>query len=542
MEDLVFISGHKNPDTDSICAAIGYAHLKRKRGVQAVPVRLGDISLETRFVLDYFGVPEPIFLDTVKRQVSDLDMDEVPGISPQITVKSAWNIMRKNNVKVLPVVDDAGKLLGVVTLSNITQKFMDAMDDSTLAASQTSLDNIAETINGRVLVRTREFRSTGRIHVAASNLVDLRAVLDPGDILITGQRQDVLEAAIAAQAGLIIHTCAEEPAEAITEAARNAGTAIIGTLSDTYTTARLINQSTPIRHVMTHEDLVVFEENDLIDDIRERMLKTRYRSYPVVDTNQHVKGFISRYHLISPRQKKVILVDHNERSQTVNGIEQAEILEIIDHHRLGDITTGNPIYFKNEPVGSTSTIIAILYEEAGLRPTRAIAGILCAAILSDTLQFVSPTCTHRDRLMAERLADNAGIDIAEFAREMFKAGSTLKGRRPIDIVRSDFKDYRLGKLRFGIGQVYTQDMETLAELRTEMLDHMEDICIREGFDSVMVLVTDVTRKGSELILTGPASEIVAQAFGKTIRDNSLFLEGVVSRKKQILPKLAQVVE
>ncbi len=542
MEDLVFISGHKNPDTDSICAAIGYTHLKRKRGVAAVAVRLGDISRETRFVLDYFGVPEPIFLDTVKRQVSDLDMDEVPGVSPHITVKTAWNIMRKNNVKVLPVVDDAGKLQGLVTLSNITQKFMDAVDDSTLGASQTSLDNIAETINGRVLVRGPVFHSTGRIHVAASNLADLRAALEPGDILITGRRQDVLEAAIAGQVGLVIHTCAEEPGEDVLEAARKSDTAIIGTLADTYTTARLINQSTPIRHVMTHEDLVVFEENDLIDDIKERMLKTRYRSYPVVDTNHHVKGFISRYHLISPRQKKVILVDHNERSQTVNGIEQAEILEIIDHHRLGDITTGNPIFFKNEPVGSTSTIIASLYEEAGLRPTRSIAGILCAAILSDTLQFISPTCTHADRLMAGRLAEIAGIDIAEFAQEMFKAGSTLKGRKPIDIVRSDFKDYRLGKLRFGIGQVYTQDRDTVSEIRTELLEHMEDICIREGFDSVMLLITDVTQKGSEVILTGPASEIVAQAFNKSIVNNSLYLEGVVSRKKQILPKLALVVE
>ena len=542
MEDLVFIFGHKNPDTDSVCAAIGYADLKRRRGVPAVPVRLGDISRETKFVLDFFEVPEPLYLDTVKRQVSDLDLDEVPGVSPHITVKTAWNIMRRNNVKVLPVVEESGKLAGVVTLSNITQKFMDAMDDSTLAASQSSLEDIAETISGRVLVANPRFASTGRIHVAASSLSDLKAILEPGDILIAGQREDVFEAAIEARVGLIIRTCGDQLPEAVLEAARTAGCAVIGTLSDTYTTARLLNQSAPIRHVMTHEGLVVFEENDLVDDIRERMLKTRYRSYPVVDVNGHVKGFVSRYHLITPRRKKVILVDHNEKSQTVNGIEQAEILEIIDHHRLGDITTGNPIYFKNEPVGSTSTIIAALYQEAGVRPPRNIAGILCAAILSDTLKFVSPTSTFLDKMTAERLADIAGIDIEEFALKMFSAGSSLKGRLPKDIVRSDFKDYRLGKLRFGIGQVYSQDRETLDLIRAELLEVMEDICIREGFDCVMLLVTDVGKKGSGVLMAGSACELVAQAFGQVIVDNGMYLDGVVSRKKQILPRLAVVVE
>ena len=542
MRDLVFVSGHRNPDTDSICAAIGYAELKRRRGVPAIPVRLGDVNRETRFVLDFFEVPEPLLLDTVKRQVSDLELDVVPIVSPHITVKAAWSLMRTHNVKVLPVVDDAEKLIGVVTLSNITQRFMDAMDESTLASSQTSLDDIASTINGQVLAGGPAFRSTGRIQVAASNLSDLRSVLEPGDILITGQREDVLKTAIQTGVGLIIHTCGGMPSEALLAESNAAGIALIHTLSDTYTTARLLNQSTPIRHVMTHTDLVVFGENDLVDDIREKMLKTRYRSYPVVDVNGRIKGFVSRYHLISPRRKKVILVDHNERSQTVLGIEQAEILEIIDHHRLGDITTGNPIFFKNEPVGSTSTIIATLYQEAGIRPARSIAGILCAAILSDTLHFVSPTCTHVDRLMAQRLAEIAGLDIEEFAQKMFNAGSSLLGRLPTDIVRSDFKEYKLGKLRFGIGQVYSQDREALEQLRVSLLEIMEDICIREGYDAVMLLMTDVGRKGSEALVTGGAAELVAQSLGETLKNNAMYLHGVVSRKKQIVPRLAVVLE
>lgn len=542
MRDLVFVSGHKNPDTDSICAAIGYAELKRRRGESAIPVRLGEVNRETRFVLDFFEVPEPVLLDTVKRQVSDLEYDMVPVVSPHITVKTAWNLMRTNNVKVLPVVDDTEKLIGVVTLSNITHRFMDAMEESTLAAGQTSLDDIAMTLNGQVLVGGTNFRSTGRIQVAASSLGDLKTILEPGDILITGNREDVLQLAIQTGVSLIIQTCGGTPSEATLRAAEAAGCGYVHTLADTYTTARLLNQSTPVRFVMTDTDLVVFGENDLVDDIRERMLKTRYRSYPVVDVNGRVKGFISRYHLISSRRKKVILVDHNERSQTVNGIEQAEILEIIDHHRLGDITTGNPIYFKNEPVGSTSTIIATLYQDAGLRPIRSIAGILCAAILSDTLHFVSPTCTHIDRLMAQRMAEIAGIDIDEFAQKMFNAGSSLLGREPVDIVRSDFKEYKLGKLRFGIGQVYSQDREALEELRVALLEIMEDICIREGYDSVMLLMTDVGRKGSEVLVTGGAAELVAQTLGASLKDNVMYLDGVVSRKKQIVPRLAVVLE
>ena len=542
MKDLVFVSGHKNPDTDSICAAIGYAELKRRRGQAAIPVRLGEVNRETRFVLDFFEVPEPLLLETVKRQVSDLEYDQVPVVSPHITVKTAWHLMRTNNVKVLPVVDDAEKLVGVVTLSNITQRFMDAMEESTLGTGQTSLDDIASTINGQVLVGGQSFRSTGRIQVAASSMDDLKTMLEPGDILVTGKREDILKLAIQKGVGLVIQTCGGTPPQALLSEAEAAGCAFIHTLSDTYTTARMLIQSTPIRHVMTHEGLVIFGENDLVDDIRERMLKTRYRSYPVVDVNGRVKGFISRYHLISPRRKKVILVDHNERSQTVNGIEQAEILEIIDHHRLGDITTGNPIYFKNEPVGSTSTIIATLYQEAGLRPTRSIAGILCAAILSDTLHFVSPTCTHVDRLMAQRMAEIAGIDIEEFAQKMFNAGSSLLGREPVDIVRSDFKEYKLGKLRFGIGQVYSQDREALEELQDELLEIMEDICIREGYDAVMLLMTDVGRKGSEVLVTGGAAELVAQSLGAVLKHNLMYLDGVVSRKKQIVPRLSVVLE
>ncbi len=543
MEDLVYVTGHKNPDTDTICAAVAYAQLKRKLGVHAIPVRLGDINNETRFVLTHFDVPEPLFLYTVKRQVSDLNIDAVSPVSPHISVKTAWNIMRKNNMKVLPVIDEHEKIIGIVTLSDITNKYMDAIDNNTLAASGTTLENIVDTINARLLVDSKcPFKTSGHIHVAASGIEELRAVLDEGDILITGLRPEIINEAISRKVSLIIITCNQNIPDQLVESAQNAGVPMMASLSDSFTVSRLINQSIPISYVMTSNNLVFFEENDLVDDIKEKMLKTRYRSYPVVNSNNHICGFISRYHLISPRQKKVILVDHNEKAQTVNGLEQAELLEIIDHHRLGDIQTPTPIFFKNEPVGSTSTIIANMYFDAGIRPTISIAGIMCAAILSDTLKFMSPTCTYTDRLTAERLAEIAGINIENFATEMFKAGSSLKGRSVEDIVRGDLKDFKLGKLRVGIGQVYTQDDETLNRLNDEIITYMENISQHEGFGIVMLLVTDILLQSSEAIVVGSEKELVGQAFGGEIINNKIRLDGVVSRKKQVLPKLAAFTE
>jgi manganese-dependent inorganic pyrophosphatase len=541
MDDLVYITGHRNPDTDSVCAAIAYSHLKRKLGIKAVPVRLGEISLETSFVLKYFDLPSPPLLYTVKRQVSDLNIDSVSPISPHISIKTAWSIMQRNNMKVLPVVDEHEKILGIVTLSDITNKYMNAIDNNTLAASHTPIENILDTINAKLLVPpTNPFTTTGKIHVAASSLEDIHSTVEKGDILIIGKRTDVFEEAVKKKVSLIVLTMVTDADPELLKSAKDAGIVVMASMADTFTVARLINQSIPINYVMTKTNLSYFEVNDLVDDIRDKMLKTRYRSYPVVDNNNHVVGFISRYHLISPRQKKVILVDHNDMSQTVDGIEQAEILEIIDHHRLGDIQTGNPIFFKNEPVGSTSTIIANMYFNEGIRPSQGIAGIMCAAILSDTLKFMSPTCTYTDKMTAERLAEIAGINIEAFSAEMFKAGSTLKGRKIPDIVRGDLKDYLLGSLRVGIGQVYTQDLETLASLRDKILEEMDSVQKEFGFGIVMLLVTDILNKGSEMLVSGPQSKLVAEAFNQEIVNHSLYLAGVVSRKKQVLPKLATV--
>ena len=448
MEKQVYITGHKNPDTDSICSAIAYAELKKKMGIGATAYKLGELNRETSFVLNYFGVASPELLYNVKTQVSDLDMDVVNSVSPSVSIKSAWKIMKRNNVKTLPVVDDNGKLLGVVTLSDITNKYMDALDNNTIATSKTTLGNIVETLNARLISGSQQdFATSGKILIAAMNADEMHPFIEKGDIVITGSRADTQMKAIELGANCIIVTCGAKIDTTVIKEAEAKKCILIATQTDTFTTARLINQSVPIGYIMTTDNLVKFETDDYIEEIKDKMLKTRYRSYPVIDSNNVIKGLISRYHLISYRNKKVILVDHNEKSQTVTGVEEAEILEIVDHHRLGDIQTTKPIWFKNEPLGSTSTIVANIYFESGIRPSKNIAGLMCAAIISDTIKFKSPTCTYTDKTTAEKLAEIAGINIDEFALAMFKAGSTLQGKNTTGDSLSGFQGVQIWQVQ-----------------------------------------------------------------------------------------------
>lgn len=541
MDNVVYITGHRNPDTDSICSVIAYAELKKKLGIQANPMRLGDINRETEFVLDYFDVTVPRYLDTVKTQISDLDIDLINPVSPDISIKTAWTIMKRNNVKTLPVVDENEKLLGVVTLSDITTKYMDALDNNTIAASKTTLRNIAETLNGKMVYGTQEdFDTTGKVLIATMNPEEMGPFIEKGDIVIVGNRLDSQRKAIEFGANLVILTNGAEAGEEVVECAKEHGCILMITSADTFTTARLINQSVPIGYIMSSGELVKFNIDDFIDEIRDKMLKTRYRSYPVVDDSNRIKGFISRYHLISKKKKKVILLDHNERTQTVNGIEQAEILEIIDHHRLGDIQTSTPIFVKNEPVGSTSTIIANIFFDMGIRPSRGVAGILCAAIISDTLKFNSPTTTYTDRITTEKLAEIAGINIEEFANAMFKAGSTLYGKTEAELFHQDMKEYKLGNLKIGIGQIYTMDMDSLSEIRPRLLEYMEDYCRENNYSLVTLLVTDILNQGSEALYAGRSKELLSKAFNVDTKGNSVYLPGVVSRKKQVIPAISAV--
>jgi manganese-dependent inorganic pyrophosphatase len=543
MGDVIYITGHRNPDTDSICAAIAYAELKKRLGYNAVAARLGNPNRETEFVLKYFNVPLSEYLPTVKTQVSDLNIDAVTPVSPDVSIKTAWMLMNKHNVKTLPIVDDNDRLVGLATLSNITSKYMDTLENNIIASSGTPLRNIVETLNAKLVYGKQEdFKTSGKVIVAAMAPEQVKNLVEKGDIVIAGNRSDNQLAAIEAGANCLIITGGFDVEEEVLEQAKKVKCIVMITPNDTFTAARLINQSIPIKYVATVDELITFNLDDFVDDIKDIMLQTRYRSYPVVDAHNRVVGSISRYHLISQKKKKVILVDHNEKSQSVHGIEDAEILEIIDHHRVAAIQTGKPIYFRNEPVGSTSTIIANMYFENGIRPTKNIAGILCAAIISDTLKFKSPTCTYIDKMTAEKLAEIAGIDIDKFALEMFKAGTSLQGKTPEEIFNQDFKDFTMGSYKIGIGQVNTMDTDNLGETKKKLLEYMDHVCKTKDYNLVILALTDIVKEGSELLFVGENKELIEKAFNVTLGENSVYLPGVVSRKKQIVPPLSAAAE
>lgn len=543
MKETIYILGHKNPDSDSICAAIGYAEYKKGNGdVNAVPVRLGEINRETRFILDYFDLEEPMYLETVRLSVSDLNFDKIPPVSPEISLGMALELMKKNNLNSLPVVDENDQLMGIVTISDIIGSYIDVWDNNILGKSGTTIDNIIDTLSANIVTIPDEMRPfTGKVLILAMEPNTAKEYVEENDIALCGNRRDVQEIAINSNISLMIVTGNTDVDKDIINLAEKNKVTIISTPHDTFTASRLITQSVPIKEVMTHENIVKFSLDDLVDNVREHMSKTRYRSYPVVDHNNRVVGLISRYHLISNIKKKVILVDHNERSQSIDGLEDCEILEIIDHHRVGDVFTGNPIYFRNEPVGSTSTIIASIMFENGRRPSKKIAGILAAAIISDTLLLKSPTSTNTDKIILERLARIANLNIEEFAHEMFKAGTTLVGSTPQELLSRDFKLFTINERKVGIAQVNTMDLDSIKDMKPDLISIMERKLEEEGYSIFMLMLTDIFNEASEILVVGPYKELVAKAFGKKLANNSFYAEGIVSRKKQIVPPITNFI-
>ena len=475
MKETVYITGHKNPDTDSIIAAIAYAEYKNKQGFcHAVPIRLGAINRETRFILDRFEVAEPMYMETMKLRVADLSYDTTQPVEALISLKMAWNLMNRNAVNSLVVVDEEEILKGVVSISNVTRSYMDVWDTNVLSKSLTPMENIVDTLSAVPLLVPAQGRSiTGKMVVVNLHPEDAQIMIEDGDVAITGNLPELQRSAIEGGAAYLIITGNHTMGEGIAELAVERGVTVLQTPYDTFTAARLLPQAVPVEHVMTKDKIVYFTEEDFIEDVSPVMAETRFRSYPIVTAEHRVKGTLSRYHLISSRKKKLILVDHNERSQSVDGLENAEILEIIDHHRVADVATGSPIYFRNEPVGSTSTIIANIFFENGIRPSRKIASLLCAAIISDTLYFKSPTSTQGDRMTLDRLAKIADLDPEPFAMEMFRAGTSLEGRTPSDLLAQDFKTFAVDDQKIGISQVYSLDSSALSSMKDELLALMD---------------------------------------------------------------------
>lgn len=544
------VIGHKNPDTDSICSAICYANLKQiTSGGEYVPGRAGHVNSETQFVLDYFGMAAPKETQTVKTQVKDIEIRETKGVAKNISLKKAWNLMQDAGVVTIPAVTEDNVLEGLITVGDITRSYMNVYDSSILSKACTQYTNIIETLEGAMLIGDeREYFKEGKVLIAAANPDMMEYYIEKHDLVILGNRYESQLCAIEMEAGCIIVCEGAGVSMTIKKLAQERGCTVITTPYDTYTAARLINQSMPISFFMKTENLITFDTDDYIDDIKEVMASKRHRDFPILDKNGKYKGMISRRNLLGARGKNVILVDHNERSQAVDGMENANILEIIDHHRLGTVETMGPVFFRNQPLGCTATIIYQMYKEAGVTIENKIAGLLCSAIISDTLLFRSPTCTPVDKDAAMKLAAIAGIDVEQLANKMFAAGSKLKGKSDAEIFYQDFKRFTAGKIAFGVGQITSLNAGELNELKSRMLTYMDRARDDEKVDMMFFMLTNILTESTELICDGQgAKQLAGEAFhlGDEEMDKEehiVSLPGVVSRKKQLVPGLMVATE
>lgn len=541
-KDEIFVVGHKNPDTDSICSAIAYANLKNQKENKYVPKRAGKINKETEYVLKYFGVPVPELIVDANTQVKDIAYRLVDGVDGDITIRKAWDTMQKNDATTLPVLID-NKVQGIITVGDIAESYIENKDRSVLHNAKTKLRHIAETIDGEIIVGNPEdVVKKGKIVVGAAHVDVMTQFIDPGDIVLLADRESSQISSIENGASLIILCLVDDVSENVINEAKEKGCAIISTVHDTYTTSKLVEQSLPVSSCMVKDNIISFHEDDDTEILQAEMAKTRVRYFPVVDYMGNYKGLVSRRNYINARKKQIILVDHNEISQAVDNIEKADIIEIIDHHRIGSIETISPVYFRNMPLGCTATIVYQMYKEKGVVPTPAIAGLMVAAILSDTLMFKSPTCTKIDEELAKELAELAGIDIAVFADQMFNEASNIKGKSMHDVLHTDFKKFIIGGKTIGIGQISSLNRQDLIDLKISMRDYLLS---REKTDSDIIIYvgTNIIEEGSDIVCVGDgAVELCKKAFGGEFGDNTAFIKGIISRKKQIVPALVSAMQ
>ena len=547
------VLGHRNPDTDSICSAICYAGFKHQlTGENYEPCRAGNVNPETQYVLDYFKLKAPRLVENVKTQVKDIEIRKTKGVSRGISLKNAWGLMQENNVVTLPCVTEEGLLEGVITIGDITKSYMNLYDSSIISKACTKYANILDTLEGIMIVGDSEaYFDCGKVLIAAANPDLMENYIEKHDLVILGNRYESQLCAIEMEAGCIIVCEGAGVSLTIRKLAQERGCAVITTPYDTYTTARLINQSMPISYFMTKENIIEFSEEDYLDDIREIMASKRHRDFPILDSDGKYIGMISRRNLLGAKGKSIILVDHNEKSQAVEGMESADIREIIDHHRLGTVETMSPVFFRNQPLGCTATIIYQMYQENHMEIDKTTAGLLCSAIISDTLLFRSPTCTPIDKAAGLALAQIAGLDIEKYAIDMFSAGSNLKGKSDGDIFYQDFKRFTVGNSVFGIGQITSLNAVELKDLRTRMSAYTEKEREQHEIDMMFFMLTNILTESTDLICTGQGAEqLIANAFHVKDEDMEnvsgqtgiVKLPGVVSRKKQLAPQIMMALQ
>ena len=537
----VVVIGHRNPDTDSICSAIAYAELKNKTSdLVCEPRRAGKMNQETEFVLKKFGVKPPRMCTDVNPKIRDVDYREMPGIPGSTSLRKAWEIMRDQKIDTLPVTSADNELEGVITVKDIATANMDVFDTEILAKSKTSYKNILETLDGTMVVGSEDaVCATGRIRIGTATPEMLESTVEKGDIVILTNRYESQLCAIEKEAALLIICNGSKVGRTIQRIAEETGVAIMTTPEDTYAVGKLISQCAPISYYMTRDDIMKFTLVTPVADVTRVMAKVRHRYFPILDEDGKYCGMISRRNIINLQKRRIILVDHNEATQAVEGFDQAEILEIIDHHRIGSLETSGPVYFRNQPVGCTATIITQMYDENGVEIPQKTAGLLLAAILSDTLVFRSPTCTPLDEATAKRLAKIAGVEINTFANEMFEAGEKLDGKTAEEVFLQDFKVFMCGDIRFGVAQGSYMTRKNLTAAEDLLQPYLEEARNKQNVEDIYMLLTDVPKEESVVISSGRyAAEVLADGFEtQPAADGSFTLPGVVSRKKQFIPAL-----
>lgn len=541
----VYIIGHRNPDTDSICSALAYAALRNslEQLETFIPVRIGDVGAETKFVLDYFGIEPPIFMENVKAQVMDLKIKKAPTVGPELSLKSTWKIMKEQGITTLCVSKEVGVIEGIITIGDLARSYLEPIDNQDLAIAKTPITNLLEVLEGRLLAGDeRRIILNGKILVGAMDPDTMKDYIHHGDAIILGNRVDNQIEALESGASLLILTGNANPKDHVLHMANQNGATVILTGFDTFHAANLINQSFPVSYFMKARDLVTFEPEDYLEEIKDTMTAKRYRNFPVIDNEGHYQGMISRALLLNLKRKQVILVDHNERAQAIDGLEEADILEIIDHHRIGDIQTSGPVVFRNQPVGCTATLIVQLYHENHQEIPPGIAGILCCAIMSDTLMLKSPTCTGQDRKTVASLAAIAKIDPMKLALEMFRAGSDLKNKTTEELFYQDFKRINNGKIAIGIGQINSPDAEELLSIKGEVQKYMDTVLNEGNFDYLFFMLTDISQEATWLLYAGDCVELIANTFQVRPKDGAAYLPGILSRKKQVVPPLLNTLK
>ena len=539
------VIGHKNPDTDSICSAICYAYLKhRLTGEEYVPCRAGEINGETKYVLDKFRVASPQLLESIEPTVADVPFRRIKSIDATLSLKRAWEYMRDENIQTVPILTKRGKIKGVLTLGDQARFYMEDRDAAALSKAKTPYSNIADTLQGEVVVGDPDGKFTkGKVVVAAANPELMEEYIDERDMVILVNRSDTQLCAIEMGASCLIVCLGAKISKSIMRIAEESGCTIITSPLDTYTAAKLINQSVPVSHLMRKSDIITFGLDDAVADVKATVSKLRIRYFPVLDGDDHYVGMISQRNLLDVDRRRVILVDHNEKGQAVDGIRSAEVIEVIDHHRIDSVETNSPIYFRNQPLGCTATIITLMYRENRIEIEPTIAGLLCSAILSDTLMFRSPTCTPVDENIARELAEIAGIDIEEHAMAMFNAGSKLGRKTPDEIFHIDCKAFKVDQTGITVSQVTSVSRRELERVKEKMLPYMESLLPNSGADMLFLMLTNIIDRSTDLLFVGQGAKgTVESAFMKETADNSVILEGVVSRKKQVLAPLMTALE